>query len=61
MGNMMKEDEQHEMMIKKLLKRPQNKHYITCDNVVNILPLFHFLSFIKIRKPMHKNALLNDF
>jgi hypothetical protein len=42
MGNIMKEDEQHEMMIKKLLKRPKNKRYINYDNVVSILPLFPF-------------------
>jgi hypothetical protein len=49
------------MMIKKLLKMPQNKCCINCDNVVSILPLFIFLGFSKIRKPMDKNALFNVF
>jgi hypothetical protein len=61
MGSMMKEDEWREMIIKKLLKMPQNKCCINCDSVVSILPLFMFLGSIKIRKPMHKDAILNVF
>jgi hypothetical protein len=42
MGSRMKEDERHEMVIRKLLKMPQNKRCINCDSVVSILPLFPF-------------------
>jgi hypothetical protein len=31
MGSRMKEDERHEMVIRKLLKMPQNKRCINCD------------------------------
>ncbi|CAK9870565.1 unnamed protein product [Sphagnum jensenii] len=33
MGSRMKEDERHEMVIRKLLKMPQNKRCINCDSV----------------------------